>query len=165
MQSRQNKAIRVASALLVGGVATGFLLAMAVPTTMREHAGADWRELVREPTSPYDPVSFAAAPEDLTPVYWQAASAEYSVEPDPWRDPSLDWQQEEPAPLAEALPAELLEPQSGGVTVELVQVDDAAASTAEAAQAAAADVRKVESAIADEASAPLIAPQAVTAAS
>jgi hypothetical protein len=161
MQSRRSKTVRMASALLVGGVATGFLLAMTVPTTMRAHAGDSWRELMREPASSSDPVAFAAAPEDLTPVYWQAASADYPTGPDPWRDPSLDWPQEDAAALAEPLPAELLETRDNGVTVELVEVDDAA-STAQAAHAAALDVRTIESAVVEEATPPPVAPQAVT---
>lgn len=158
---KRGKAIRTVGGLLMGGVATGFLLAMTVPTTMKQNAGDSWRELVREPTSQYEPVTFAAAPEDLTPVYWQSASAEYPA-PSTWSDPVYDAALADPAP-AEALPAELLETRDGSVTVELVQTD-AAAFSAQAAQAAAADVQTVESAVA-EPEETSIAPGAATAAS
>lgn len=168
MRLRHGKAVRMTGGLLVGGVATGFLLAMTVPTTMKQHVGDGWRDLVREPVSTYEPLAFASAPEDLTPVFWQNASDEYAAGPDPWVDPALQFAADEPAPLAEALPAELLQAGDGSVTVELVETDDAA-SSADAAQAAAADVRTVESAVVDAPapapSPPFIEPEAVTAVS
>ncbi len=166
MQLTHSKAVRMASGLLVGGVATGFLLAMTVPTTMKQSVGDSWRELVREPVSTYEPLSFAAAPEDLTPVFWQSATAEYPAGPDPWADPTLELAQADPTPIAEQLPADILESREGGVTVELVQTDEAAFS-AQAAEAAAADVQTVETAAieAPEPAPPLIEPRAVTAAS
>lgn len=159
--TKHGRAIRTVGGLLVGGVATGFLLAMTVPTTMKQHADDSWRELVRKPISDYEPVTFAAAPEDLTPVYWQSASQEYPA-PDSFVDPVFDAAQAEPA--IEPLPAELLESREGSVTVELVQTDQAAFS-AQAAQAAAVDVRMVESAVAPgEEPAPIV-PEAAAAAS
>jgi hypothetical protein len=151
--------------LLLGGVATGFLMAMTIPTAMKQNVGDSWRELVREPISTYEPLAFAAAPEDLTPVFWQSASDEYAASPDPWVDPALQYVADEPAMMAEALPAELLEGRQASVTVEMVEIDEAA-SSADAAQAAAADVQTVESAtIANPApvpAAPLIEPEAVS---
>jgi hypothetical protein len=168
MRRRQSKAVKTAGGLLVGGVATGFLLAMTVPTTMRQHAGDSWRELVRDPVSTYEPVTFAAAPEDLTPVYWQPASAEYPAGPDPYAHMDLDVTPAEPALLSEQLPDEILQTREGGVTVQLVHTDEAAFS-AQAAQAAAADVRTVETtaieAPAPAPAPPLIEPQAVATAS
>jgi hypothetical protein len=168
MRLGHGKALRMTGGLLIGGVATGFLLAMTVPTTMKQNVSDSWRELVREPVSTYEPLAFAAAPEDLTPVFWQSASDEYANGPDPWVDPAADLAQNDYAPMAEALPGELLEAREGSVTVELVETDEAAYS-ADAAQAAAADVQTVESAgvqaAAPAPAAPLIDPEAAAAVS
>lgn len=169
MRLKHGKAVRMIGGLLVGGVATGFLMAMTIPTAMKQQVGDGWRDLVREPISMHEPLAFAAAPEDLTPVFWQSASDEYAAAgADPWVDPALQYVADEPARMAEALPAELLEARQGSVTVELVETDEAA-SSADAAQAAAADVQTVESAAAANPApapaAPLIEPEAVTAVS
>jgi hypothetical protein len=169
MRFRHGKAARTAGGLLIGGVATGFLLAMTVPTTMKQQVGDGWRDLVHKPVSSYEPLAFSAAPEDLTPVFWQSASDEYATGPDRWVDPTLQFAADDPTPIGEALPAELLETREGGVTVEFVETDEAA-SSADAAQAAAADVQTVESSVAQApapapAAPPLIEPEAVSAVS
>lgn len=164
MRLKHGKAVRMTGGLLVGGVATGFLLAMTVPTAMKQNVGDSWRDLVREPISTSEPLAFAAAPEDLTPVFWQSPSDEYAAVPDPLVDPALQYVADEPATMAEALPAELLEARDGSVTVEFVETDEAA-SSADAAQAAAADVQTVESAAVAEPAPALIEPEAVSAVS
>jgi len=147
MRLKDTKAIRMAGGLLLGGVATGFLMAMTVPTTMKGHRNEGWPHQSHEVTSAYDPeIRYEAAGEDLTPVYWQPAWAEYPVpEPDRLSEAAdtTDY-----APSYELLPAELMEDRGGGTTVEYVRLDSAAAS-ADAAQAAAADVKTVESSIVD----------------
>lgn len=148
MRLKATKTIRTAGGLLVGGAATGFLLAMTVPTTMKSHPGETWRPQPREVTSAYDPaIRYEAMGEDLTPVYWQPAWAEYPApRTDHWSDAGADTP--DYTPSYELLPAELMEERDGGgVTVEYVQLDSAA-SSADAARAAAADVQTVESSIA-----------------
>lgn len=154
MTNRRTTAARFAGTALIGGIAAGALMALAVPTTMKNQAGEGWRDLIREPEiarDGWDAIPFEAGPQDLTPVSWASASQEYSatwsqtwVEPEPASDVyALQDDGGDVALVAEPLPAELLAASTEGPEAPSEQAD-AAADAADAAREAAADVRAVQ---------------------
>ena len=134
--------IRIASGVLVGGVVTGMLLAMAVPTQLKRKT-ENWRELigVREVSTNESAIPTYAPPQDLTPVEWQTAGQEYP--PSYYQESALDAIYPDadfgyqPLTEPEALPPELMRTQDTG----LAATNDDAASAAAAAKAAAGRVR------------------------
>lgn len=175
MEAAKAKAIKATSAVLVTGLAAGALMAMAVPTDMK-HQTDNWRDLIgiRDVTAaePAIPVyaQVYAPPEDLTPVHWEPASAEYpsTLPQDHWADASADPIPDigdSPELASEALPPEILAGRTSSNDQDNqagpADADDAAATAAGAAQATAADVRTVENAAMEpaQAQAPASQPQ------
>jgi hypothetical protein len=136
------RTIRIAGGVLVGGLVTGMLLAMAMPTQMSRKAET-WRDLIglREVTAGDAAIPVYAPPQDLTPVHWQTAAEEYPALPK--EETALDaiypgsdagYQADLPY---EPLPPELTETNDTSLAV----ADDEAAASAQAASAAADDVQ------------------------
>lgn len=153
MNAAHARMARLASAVLVGGLAAGALLAVAVPTTMK-HEVDNWRERIGVRDVRVDPeasLMFEAPPEDLTPASWQSAGQEYpaSANHDEQAyvpidlDANLDAGFVEEA--TEALPAELLSSDQASDDRALSEASDEAGTSAQAASEAASDVRAVES--------------------
>lgn len=154
------KAIKGAGAVLVGGLAMGLVMAMTVPTHMKRQTET-WRDVlgIREVATAEPTISLEAPPEDLTPVRWAPASAEYpSAAPqDHWTDVSADAMpdlSEAPELAPEPLPAEILASRTPDSRATEDDANDAAADAADAAQAAATDVRAVENTAVEPAAAP-----------
>jgi len=162
MNLAKSKATTMAAVVLITGVAAGGILAMATPTRM-SHEGESWRDMigVRKVAVEDSGIPIYTPPQDLTPVSWQTAAQEYPAVPtqadqgieDHWADVSNDVMPDvipdsddsyQPAAVNEALPDEIM--QSRAAKPDLARLDDAAAASADAARAAAADVRKQENA-------------------
>jgi len=162
----KSTAARITGLALIGGLATGGLLALSTPTHMQRE-GDTWREMigVRDVAVQDSAVPVYAPPEDLTPVHWQSAADEYPA------GPAVDWSASGPdyqtanysaadyqddASIDTDTPALIAVNASGPAPA--VRDDDAAAS-ADAALAAAQDVRAQENAAADpQTSAPAATP-------
>jgi hypothetical protein len=160
------KAIKAAGGVLVGGLAMGVLMALTVPTHMKRETET-WRDVlgIREVAAAEPTISFEAPPQDLTPVHWAPASAEYpsAVPQDHWTDVSADAMPDisgAPELAPEPLPAEILESRNSDNRVTEDDVDDAAGNSADAAQAAASDVLAVENTAVEPAAATAAAPSA-----
>lgn len=158
MHIYKSNAARITGVALIAGLAAGGLLAISTPTHMRRE-GDSWREMigVRDVAVQDAAVPVYAPPEDLTPVHWQSAAEEYLAAPavDWWSSASDDQSTDAIEPLpADLADARVSEPEPAALR------DDEAAATAEAALAAAQDVRAQENAATDpQASAPATPPQ------
>ncbi len=149
--------------VVLGGLAAGFLTAMAVPTTMQQKAD-DWRTLigVKEVKADEMPaIAFEAPPQDLTPVNWMTAQQEYPQPIPATYSPNsatlydssadLDLGDDGAIAPAEPLPTALIAARDTDRKIVIYDSDDAAAASANAASEAAADVRTIESAVAEPA--------------
>jgi len=163
MQIMKSSAARIAGFALLGGLTAGGLLALSTPTHMRRE-GDTWREMIgiREVSAQDTAISFYAPPEDPTPVHWQSAADEYPA------GPAVDWSASGPdyqaadysaADYTNDVSAEVDAPELMAASVSdpaPAARDDDAAASADAALAAAQDVRAQENAAADpQANAPV----------
>lgn len=147
MRSVKTGATKLMAIMLVGGLMTGGLMAMTTPTQMKREA-TNWRQAigVREIAASESTIPIYAPPEDLTPVHWQPAADEYAYapNPEPWVDTISDLMpdavDEDGHIGAERLPAEIM-----AARVPDPEPEDAAATSAQAAQAAASDVHAEQS--------------------
>lgn len=143
---------KLAGFTLVGGVCAGALMALAIPTTMKQVPG-EWRQMIgaREASASEDDagIVFEAPPEDLTPVHWATAAQEYPAAGDTsWLyTPVAPVDELSEAQLDAILPDDLDQPAREQPVSVTAIADDDAASSAQAASEAAADVRAMESAI------------------
>lgn len=158
------KAIRISGAVLVGGLATGMLLAMAMPTEMKRKSET-WRDLLglQRTVSDDDMVPVYAPPEDLTPVQWQSAADEY---PGSNRANALDriYADQQATQLSGPSDAVSLPDREQDQEPEIGHPmgDDVAAQSAQAADAVASEVTVVQQEPAPAAIAPAVIAVPVT---
>lgn len=150
MNDAKARTAKLAGLVVVGGLAAGLMLSVAVPTTMKRPPESESEAVgmfdasVAQDTE----VMFEAPPQDLEPVRWQPAGQEYGYpaamptgETYVPIEPAADYGE---APLDEFVsdePAEADIPEASPASLDF---GDAAASAAQAASEAAADVRAVE---------------------
>ena len=149
MSSAKMGASKLMGLMLVGGFITGGVMAMTTPTQMKREV-TNWRQAigVRDIAVSETTIPIYAPPQDLTPVHWLPAADEYTYAPapEPWVDTTSDLMPDAIDDTAgqvvsEQLPAEILAGRTSDPAVE-----DAAGTSAQAAQAAASHVRSVQSA-------------------
>lgn len=159
MKRPNAKVATLAGAGLVGGIMAGAMLALAVPTGMTQ---AEGEGVGGGFTSAYESdyaantIAIEAPPQDLAPQDWAtqdwaAPQGYYAAadQGDAWVQPvgesDLDTSYADYAD--EPLPARMIEVGASSEERPALAHDDAAAASAEAARAAAADVRAVENAV------------------
>jgi hypothetical protein len=150
MNGVQTKTAKLAGLVIFGGLGAGLMLSMAVPTAMKFPVEKERESFGRldAPVIGDTPVMFEAPPEDLQPVRWQSAADEYAYagampEPDTYMsiEPLADYDDE---PGEEYASTEAAEPERAEAQPATLDLGDAAASAAQAASEAAADVRAME---------------------
>jgi len=143
MNSTTAKAAKLGTTVLGVGLALGFLTAMTIPTAIRQHRDDTWRDRVEDTYGPrseeagdqgdYFTAQWQGAPTYIDPR-WREATRAQTMNASLSSDASYD-------------SADLLESASkdaGDYADVSTVVDDAAGASADAARAAAEDVRTVE---------------------